>query len=524
MRNASKFASAGAVLMLALFVFAMLVPSDQAVAQAGCTLSLTCPFTQSNGQSGVIFEITALRSTSLCRFWLQPSSTGSHTVQVWKHPGGMINANDGLWQYIGSATITMSSSSSYYELPVDLNMLLNVGEKWGFAVFSSSTIRYDGTGSTPLTLSDSYISVNRTGYGITGSATPPSTTSWSFGFYPRGFVGQIYYKEGCYFPANTSSCTITDAGGNPIAYTTLPGTVYAQYMLSYPAGASNLTLTVTFKKVGVASPVSPTSMYTATLTDTKAAGVTLNGLKAINLPSTLEPGFYNVEITGNSQNSCLNYANFTLPSTSMMLVLPGTTPCSVWPGDVNNDGVVNYGDRKSLNQYIYDANLRSTWLSGPARYMASPGPLSFLAWTPQASVPWNTDMGCYMDADGNGAVNNFDYVGIKLNWMRSHATPKNISEPAPSSFDMSQNFPNPFNPSTRINYSAPEQARVYLTVVDMTGKSVAMLVDQTVDAGTHEVVFDATNLASGQYIATIAMTGMQTGTTFTKTVKMTLSK
>ena len=92
------------------------------------------------------------------------------------------------------------------------------------------------------------------------------------------------------------------------------------------------------------------------------------------------------------------------------------------------------------------------------------------------------------------------------------------------SFDMDQNYPNPFNPTTSIRYSAPERSQVRLAVFDATGRTVAVLVDGTIDAGVHTVNFDAGALASVQYIATISMVGAESGLSFSKTITMTLQK
>ncbi len=69
----------------------------------------------------------------------------------------------------------------------------------------------------------------------------------------------------------------------------------------------------------------------------------------------------------------------------------------------------------------------------------------------------------------------------------------------PTSFSLGQNYPNPFNPSTTIRYALPHTAHVTLTVFDALGRRVADLIDGNVDAGYHEITFDARNLASGVY-------------------------
>lgn len=76
----------------------------------------------------------------------------------------------------------------------------------------------------------------------------------------------------------------------------------------------------------------------------------------------------------------------------------------------------------------------------------------------------------------------------------------NIVSVKPENFYLSSNYPNPFNPSTKINYAVPEEANVQLKVYDMLGSEVAELVNETKRAGYHIVDFDASNLSSGIYI------------------------
>jgi hypothetical protein len=68
-----------------------------------------------------------------------------------------------------------------------------------------------------------------------------------------------------------------------------------------------------------------------------------------------------------------------------------------------------------------------------------------------------------------------------------------------SSFELNQNFPNPFNPTTTISYSITENSNVKLTVTDLLGREVAKLVDSQQQAGIYNVKFDGTNFNSGIY-------------------------
>jgi hypothetical protein len=69
----------------------------------------------------------------------------------------------------------------------------------------------------------------------------------------------------------------------------------------------------------------------------------------------------------------------------------------------------------------------------------------------------------------------------------------------PKVFALHQNFPNPFNPSTKIKYDLPKGSIVRLTIYDITGREVEVLVNEFIAAGYHEVTFDSQNLASGVY-------------------------
>jgi hypothetical protein len=76
-----------------------------------------------------------------------------------------------------------------------------------------------------------------------------------------------------------------------------------------------------------------------------------------------------------------------------------------------------------------------------------------------------------------------------------------VAEPSgvPSSYILHQNYPNPFNPTTTVKYELPKSAEVRLTVYDMLGAEVSVLVNETRNAGIHEVTFDASALSSGAY-------------------------
>ena len=69
-----------------------------------------------------------------------------------------------------------------------------------------------------------------------------------------------------------------------------------------------------------------------------------------------------------------------------------------------------------------------------------------------------------------------------------------------SGYVLAQNYPNPFNPTCTIRYDVPKSQWVRLSVYDVFGRLISVLIDSDVAAGTHKPIFDGSNLASGVYI------------------------
>jgi hypothetical protein len=70
----------------------------------------------------------------------------------------------------------------------------------------------------------------------------------------------------------------------------------------------------------------------------------------------------------------------------------------------------------------------------------------------------------------------------------------------PEGYELSQNFPNPFNPSTTISYFLPMEEYVTIKVYNITGQEVETLVSGRISSGQHQVNWTARNLASGVYL------------------------
>jgi photosystem II stability/assembly factor-like uncharacterized protein len=74
----------------------------------------------------------------------------------------------------------------------------------------------------------------------------------------------------------------------------------------------------------------------------------------------------------------------------------------------------------------------------------------------------------------------------------------------PDEHKLYNNYPNPFNPSTRIKFDLPKHSFVKLTVFDITGRETGVLVNENLNAGSYEYEFNAVNLSSGVYFYRIS--------------------
>lgn len=123
------------------------------------------------------------------------------------------------------------------------------------------------------------------------------------------------------------------------------------------------------------------------------------------------------------------------------------------------------------------------------------------------------------DSDANALYNEVDWilplVGQAGNLPNPH--PKELSL-LPSKFELKQNFPNPFNPTTYIEYSIPQNSFVSIKVYDILGKEVTTLVSSELNAGTYIAEFNASNLSSGVYFYSMRAND------FSETKRMLLTK
>ncbi len=258
-------------------------------------------------------------------------------------------------------------------------------------------------------------------------------------------------------------------------------------------------------------------------------------------------------------------AGYTLDQTYTESFVTGS---AVYPGDANDDGVVD--ERDILPLGLYWGN------QGPDRSGApdldwgmSPGHIAF------GGERWDPFGGAYADADGSGVVEANDICGITDNWSQTHtvsdddknggaslATSLDMVEesvlqalyqavltcpesqgrnalresmealldyqpPAsstmPTTVELYQNYPNPFNPFTTIRFYLPTNGRATLSIYNMLGQRVATLIDGHVNAGYMEATWDATDATDHAVASGIYFYRLET-TDFSETRRMMLLK
>ena len=139
---------------------------------------------------------------------------------------------------------------------------------------------------------------------------------------------------------------------------------------------------------------------------------------------------------------------------------------------------------------------------------------------------WDSDLNSWVvisNAVVNTSTNTITFSNDKVGnfYILTGDSPVGIeTEPSftVSDFKLSQNFPNPFNPSTTINYTVPISSIVNITVYNIVGQEVAQLVNEIKQVGQYEISFDGRGLSSGIYLVRMQAEN------YISMIKMTLLK
>ena len=247
---------------------------------------------------------------------------------------------------------------------------------------------------------------------------------------------------------------------------------------------------------------------------------TANGVHSFTLYNEVEPPAWYYLTSNSAADSAWAYlirAYLSFGSVASTL--------TVYPGDANNDGVVDVRDILPLGQYYGK--------TGPTRAGAS------LTWGAQSvTLGWSPEAAAYADCNGDGVVNATDLTAIVQNWSSTRTSPKAgnvdtkavcqelldaIDAQSPSTglkemrqalveymtrdlgvsfaYALDQNYPNPFNPSTTLQFAVPVRTDIVrLVIYSVLGEKVWEQQLTGVGAGRYKVVWDG-NDAAGQKVS-----------------------
>lgn len=179
---------------------------------------------------------------------------------------------------------------------------------------------------------------------------------------------------------------------------------------------------------------------------------------------------------------------------------------------INNQVILNWNTATELNNYGFEIE-RSLDNNNFEKIGFVPG---FGTTTEQKSYTFRV-------TEVPAATQYYRLKQIDYDGTFTHSNSVEVDGIYPTEFALLQNHPNPFNPSTSINFTLPVESNINLRLYNMLGQEVENLFSGDLQAGTHQVDFIANSLASGAYVYVLEANGIN-GKSFRESKKMMLMK
>ncbi len=219
------------------------------------------------------------------------------------------------------------------------------------------------------------------------------------------------------------------------------------------------------------------------------------------------PGDYEgeIEITATDDASGISTTAFVYNTNQALTLSKVTISPSVY--SLQPEDVV-YFEANGWNQFNYPYEFEEVW-------SATGGTINEYGIYTAGTTPGNYEVSV---TDANGAVVATAEITIE--------EPNGIDDEnaTPESYSLKQNFPNPFNPTTTIEYSLPYASKVTVEIFNILGERIVKLVDAVQNGGYKSIIWNASKNASGVYIVRIRAVSVENGMTFTDHKKMILLK
>jgi rhamnogalacturonyl hydrolase YesR len=158
----------------------------------------------------------------------------------------------------------------------------------------------------------------------------------------------------------------------------------------------------------------------------------------------------------------------------------------------NASATLNWKTATEANNYGFDVERRTVGETANGKWEKA----GFVAGNGTSAIAHSYS---YTDANVSAGTYAYRLKQIDNDGAYIYSSEAEVTIAVPKVFALNQNYPNPFNPSTVICYQLPVAGPVSLKVYDVIGREVATLVNETKEAGSYDVTFNATKLASGVY-------------------------
>jgi len=257
-------------------------------------------------------------------------------------------------------------------------------------------------------------------------------------------------------------------------------------------GAAEVTgIVYTVDETGPAGSVASASMLTTAKGDITIAYNDAAGRTPIPVGVFLDPGAG--DIGGMTLIAGLYKFTSSLAISGSDLTLTGSDT-DVWIFQIASEMIVANGIQVILAGGALPANI--FWQVGTS---ATLGTTCVFQGTILADQSISMNTGATLNGRALARIAAVTIEGSTVTRPSLVTTSVDNDEMLPEVAVLSQNFPNPFNPSTTIKYQLPVTSQVKLAVTDMLGQEVSVLVDGVQNAGDYQLAWDARNYASGIY-------------------------
>jgi len=226
--------------------------------------------------------------------------------------------------------------------------------------------------------------------------------------------------------------------------------------------------------------------------------------------------YFNVQYSGGSQKTIdiSQLSNITFSGTSVTYTL---TISSTLTDDISTISNITFGTSNGgsplpveLVNFVATTNQKTatlTWSTATEvnNYGFEVQRLADNIWTKIGFVQGHGNSNSlknYSFTDSSPLAGKIQYrlKQIDIDGKYKYSNTVEVTVAVPATYALKQNFPNPFNPSTKIKYDLPIDGLVTLKIYDVFGREFSLLFNENKRSGSYEVIFDGKRLASGIYI------------------------